>query len=220
MLRSSAPSQPRGPEASEHRGPDRRRYSRFALSLPGRFMRPDKLDYSCRVKDISVGGAAFVTATPPTIGEKLIVYLMHLGGLEGPAVRRTNDGFAMSITATQRKRDNLAARIQLLMARNDLAESDERISPRTATTGMGMMMLADGTVLECPMLDVSGSGISIVTPIKPLVGTEVIFANERAVIVRHHDEGVGLEFVNQRLEVEDAFKRIANAITRKDERGT
>jgi PilZ domain len=70
---------------------------------------------------------------------------------------------------------------------------------------MGTMMLADGTVLECPMLDVSGSGISIVTPIKPMVGTEVIFANERAVIVRHHDEGVALEFVNQRLEVEDAF---------------
>jgi hypothetical protein len=70
------------------------------------------------------------------------------------------------------------------------------------------------------MLDVSGSGISIVTPIKPLVGSEVIFANERAVVVRHHDEGIALEFVNQRLEVEDAFKRIANAITRKDERGT
>ena len=126
----------------------------------------------------------------------------------------------MSIAATQRKRDNLAARIQLLMARNDLAESDERTSPRTPTTGMGTMMLADVTVLECPMLDVSGSGISIVAPIKPMVGTEVIFPNERAVIVRHHDEGVALEFVNQRLEVEDAFKRIANAITRKDERGT
>jgi PilZ domain len=82
-------------------------------------MRPDKLDYACRLKDISVGGAAFVTATPATVGEKLIVYLMHLGALEGSVVRRTNDGFAMSITATQRKRDNLAARIQLLMARND-----------------------------------------------------------------------------------------------------
>jgi hypothetical protein len=192
MLRSLAPSQPRGPEVSEHKGPDGRRHPSFALSLPGRFMRPDKLDYACRLKDISVGNAAFVTATPATVGEKLIVYLMHLGGLEGSVVRRTNDGFAMSITATQRKRDNFAARIQLLMARNDLAESDERMSPRTPTTGMGTMMLADGTVLECPMLDVTGSGISIVTPIKPMVGTEVIFANERAVIVRHHDEGVAL----------------------------
>ena len=35
----------------------------------------DKLDYPCRLKDISVGGAAFVTATPATVGEKLIVYL-------------------------------------------------------------------------------------------------------------------------------------------------
>lgn len=218
MLRSSAPSQPFGPEPSEHRGPDRRRYPRFALSLPGRFMRPDKLDYPCRLKDISVGGAAFITPTQPTVGEKIIVYLMHLGGLEGAVVRRTNDGFAMTITATQRKRDNLAARIQLLINKTDLAETDERISPRTSTTGFATLMLGDGTVLECPMLDVSGSGVSIVTPIKPAVGAEVILSNERAVVVRHHEEGVAVEFVNQRLEAEEAFKRIADAITRKDER--
>jgi len=217
MLRSSAPSQPLGPEGSEHKGPDRRRYPRFALSLPGRFMRPDKLDYSCRLKDISVGGAAFITSTQPAVGEKVIVYLMHLGGLEGPVVRRTSDGFAMTLTATQRKRDSLAARIQLLMSRADLAETDERISPRTPSTGHATLMLADGTVLECAMLDVSGSGVSIVTPIKPPVGSEVILSNQRAVVVRHHDEGIAVEFVNQRLEPEDAFKRIADAIIRKDE---
>jgi PilZ domain len=218
MLRSSAPSQPLGPEGSEHKGPDRRRYPRFALSLPGRFMRPDKLDYPCRLKDISVGGAAFITPTQPLVGEKVIVYLMHLGGLEGAVVRRTSDGFAMTITATQRKRDSLAARIQLLMGRADLAETDERISPRTSSTGLATLMLSDGTVLECAMLDVSGSGVSLVTPVKPAIGSEVILSNERAVVVRHHDEGIAVEFVNQRLEAEDAFKRIADAIIRKDER--
>jgi hypothetical protein len=218
MLRSSAPSQPFGPEGSEHKGPDRRRYPRFALNLPGRFMRPDKLDYPCRLKDISVGGAALITPTQPTVGEKIVVYLMHLGGLEGAVVRRTNDGFAMSIMATQRKRDNLAARIQLLINRTDLAEADERISPRTPMTGFATLMLDDGTVLECPMLDVSGSGVSLVTPIKPPIGAEVVVSNERAVVVRHHDEGVAIEFVNQRLEAEEAFKRIADAIVRKDER--
>jgi hypothetical protein len=181
-------------------------------------MRPDKLDYPCRLKDICVGGAAFITPAQPLIGEKIIVYLMHLGGLEGPVVRRTSDGFAMTITATQRKRDSLAARIQLLMGRADLAETDERISPRTPTTGFATLMLADGTVLECAMLDVSGSGVSIVTPIKPSVGSEVILSNERAVVVRHHDEGIAVEFVNQRLEADEAFKRIADAIIRKDER--
>jgi c-di-GMP-binding flagellar brake protein YcgR len=217
MSRSSASSQPHGPDGSEHKGPDRRRYPRFALSLPGRFMRPDKLDYSCRLKDISVGGAAFITPTQPAVGEKVIVYLMHLGGLEGSVVRHTSDGFAMSITATQRKRDNLASRIQLLMGRADIAETDERISPRTPSTGLATLMLPDGTVLECAILDVSGTGLSVVTPIKPPVGSEVILANERAVVVRHHDEGIAVEFVNQRLEAEDAFKRIAGAIIRKDE---
>ena len=78
-------------------------------------------------------------------------------------------------------------------------------------------MLADGIVLECPMLDVSGTGVSIVSPIKPPIGTEVLLSREPAVVVRHHDEGIALEFLNQRLEPEDAFKRISDAITRKDE---
>ena len=218
MLRSSAPSQPCGPGAAAYKGPDRRRYPRFSLSLPGRFMRPDKLDHPCRLKDISVGGVALVTPVMPAVGEKIIVYLMHLGGLEGAVVRRCNDGFAMSITATQRKRDSLAARIHQLLSHTDLPEEDERTSPRTATSGFAVLMLPDGTVLECPMLDVSGSGVSIVTPVRPPVGAEVILANERAVVVRHHEEGIAVEFVNQRLDAEEAIKRIADTINRKDER--
>ena len=61
-------------------------------------------------------------------------------------------------------------------------------------------------------------GVSIVTPVKPPVGSEVILSNERAVVVRHLDEGIAVEFVNQRLEADEAFKRIADAIIRKDER--
>jgi hypothetical protein len=57
------------------------------------------------------------------------------------------------------------------------------------------------------MLDVSRSGASIVTPIRPPLGTEVIFASQRAVVVRHHDEGIAVEFVNQRLDEEIALER-------------
>ena len=62
-------------------GQNKRRYPRYALSLPGRFMRADKLDYPSRLIDISVESAAMTTPVPLRVGEKLIVYLMHLGGL-------------------------------------------------------------------------------------------------------------------------------------------
>ncbi len=206
-MSSSAPIRPHRPDLSGAGTADQRRYPRFSLSLPGRFMRADKLDYPCRLKDISVIGAAMTSSTALAVGEHLIVYLLHLGGLEGTVVRRTEDGFAMSITATQRKREKLAAQIKLLSSQLEISEAEERVFPRRPVNEIATLALLDGTVLDCPMLDVSRSGASIVTPIRPPLGTEVVFANQRAVVVRHHDEGVALEFVNQRLEEEAALER-------------
>jgi hypothetical protein len=170
-------------------------------------MRADKLDYPCRLKDISILDAAMTTSTVLIVGEHLIVYLLHLGGLEGNVVRRTEDGFAMSITVTQRKRDKLAGQIKRLSMQGVISEAEERVFPRRPANDMTTLALLDGTVLDCPMLDVSRSGVSIVTPIRPPLGTEVILANQRAVVVRHHDEGIAVEFVNQRLDEEVARER-------------
>ena len=69
------------------------------------------------------------------------------------------------------------------------------------------MRLFDGTTLDCPMLDVSRSGASIVVPIRPPLGTEVILANQRAVVVRHHDEGIAVEFVKNEPDEEALLAR-------------
>jgi hypothetical protein len=199
------------PDPAGHAAPDQRHYPRYELSLPGRFMRADKLDYPCRLKDISVVGAAMATPATLAVGEHLIVYLLHLGGLEGNVVRRLPDGFAMSITATQRKRDKLAAQILRLSSHSEIPEAEERGSPRTPVNEISILVLADGTALECPMLDVSDCGASIVTPIRPPLGTELILSSQRAVVVRHHDEGIAVEFVNQRLEDDTLFDRFGHA---------
>jgi PilZ domain len=208
MSRSSAPLRPHGPNLAGSSSADERRYPRYPLSLPGRFMRSDKLDYPCRLKDISVVGANMSTTTPLIVGEHLIVYLLHLGGLEGRVVGRTDDGFAMTIDVTQRKRDKLAIQIKRLSTQGEVAGAEERIFPRRPVNELAKLVLRDGTILDCPMLDVSRSGASIVTPIRPPIGTEVIFAEEPAVVVRHHEEGVAVEFVNQRLEEEIAIERM------------
>jgi hypothetical protein len=158
-------------------------------------MRADKLDYPCRIDNISIDGAAVTTPAVLTVGEKVIAYVLHLGGIEGSVVRRFDGGFAMSITATQRKRDKLAAQIGRLNG-TEISEAEERVHPRAPGDRHLTLMLADGTALECPTLDISQSGASIVTPIRPALGTEVIFANRRAAVVRHHDEGIAVEFVN------------------------
>lgn len=207
MSRTSAPLRSGGLDAALIAAPERRHFPRYALDLPGRFMRADKLDYPCHLTDISIVGAAFSTPTVLTVGEHLIVYLLHLGGLEGDVVRRFPGGFAMGITATQRKREKLAAQIRRLSAQPEISHSEERSFPRVPVERIATLLLLDGTSLECPMLDVSRGGASIVAPIRPPLGTEVVLDNQRAIVVRHHEEGIAVEFVNARLEDEALAER-------------
>lgn len=209
MSRNSTPFRHAGLELQPTASPERRTVNvpRYTLDLPGRFMRTDKLDYPCRLKDISVEDAALLSPAVLSIGEHLIVYLLHLGGLEGDVVRRFPGGFAMAITATQRKRDKLANQIRRLSAQPDISQHEERVYPRHRVEGVATMRLFDGTTLDCPMLDVSRSGASIVVPIRPPLGTEVILANQRAVVVRHHDEGIAVEFVKNEPDEEALLDR-------------
>jgi hypothetical protein len=46
------------------------------------------------------------------------------------------------------------------------------------------------------VLDVSISGASVGTEVRPPVGSEVVLGRLRARVVRHHSEGLGLEFLD------------------------
>ena len=80
--------------------PDRRRHKRVEVTLLGRFMRPDKQEYPCKLVDISVGGAAIMAPVEVEVGERIVAYIDQLGGLEGNVVRSIDGGFAMQFTVT------------------------------------------------------------------------------------------------------------------------
>jgi hypothetical protein len=181
------------------KGHNKRRHPRYAISLPGRFMRADKLDYPCQLIDISVESAAMTTPVPLQVGENLIVYLTSLGGLEGTVVRLFSGSFAMTIKGTQRKRDKLAVQIPRLAAQSEIPEGEERAYPRVTADEHAMLVLPDGTTLVCPLHDLSISGASVVTPVRPELGTEVMLDKRRAIVVRHHERGIGVEFSNEQF---------------------
>lgn len=186
-----------------YQGPNKRRFPRYALSLPGRFMRVDKLDHPCRLIDISVESAAMTTPVPLRVGENLIVYLMHLGGLEGSVVRLFPGSFAMAISGTQRKRDKLAMQIPRLAAQSEIPEGEEREFPRVSADEAALLVLPDGSTMVCPLHDLSISGAAIVTPARPPLGAEVMLDKRRATVVRHHERGIAVEFVNERFTSSD-----------------
>src|SRR3974377_507766 len=97
---------------------DRRRFQRVKVNLLGRYMLADRREFPCQVINMSPGGMALLAPVGGTPGERVIAYVDHLGRLEGKIARLFQNGFAMTISATTRKRDKLAAQLTWLSNRH------------------------------------------------------------------------------------------------------
>lgn len=206
MSVTSAPFSRRAPAALTRIVPDRRRHKRFPLPLLGRFMRASKQEYPCKLNDISVGGAAMMSPVPVELGERIVAYFDHIGGLEGRVARLFDGGFAFSINATQHKREKLAAQITWLVNKGELSGIEERRHERvTVTNKLSLLKLAEGIATDCRVLDVSLSGASIGTDARPDVGSVVALGKLRCRVMRHHDKGIGVQFLD--IQEPDALRR-------------
>jgi hypothetical protein len=180
-------------------GTNRRRHRRLPILLLGRFMRPNKLEFPCKLVDISVSGAAIHTPVEVEYGERILATFDNLGAIEGHVTRIFLDGFAIELQATQYKRDKLAAQIAWLLNRHELGDDAEvRRHERSAIANSkkeATLKLDEGVVININVIDFSISGASIATNARPPLGREVLLGKIRARVVRHHDDGIGLEFV-------------------------
>lgn len=174
---------------------EQRRHQRVPVSLLGRYMLSDRREYPCQTIDMSPGGLAVVAPVPGELDERIVVYLEHVGRIEGKIVRILDNGFAMTVQATARKRDKLAAQLTWLANRHALGLPEdrrhERIVPRVQTS---QLSLEDGRRLTVRLLDISMSGAAISCDIKPPIGTPVTVGRTPAKIVRHFDGGIAVEF--------------------------
>jgi PilZ domain len=174
---------------------DRRRHQRVKVNLLGRYMLADRREFPCQVVDMSPGGMALVGPVGGIAGERVIAYVDHLGRLEGKIARLFQNGFAMTISATARKRDKLAAQLTWLANRHILALPEDRrhgrIVPRNP---VGRLVMPNGVNLTCRVIDVSESGAGVATDQRPPIGTLVTLGKVQGRVVRHLEDGFAIEF--------------------------
>ncbi|GGE83861.1 PilZ domain-containing protein [Stappia taiwanensis] len=176
---------------------DRRRHSRVAVNVLGRFMLEDRREYPCQVINMSPGGAALIAPVQAKLGERVVAYLDHIGRIEGEVVREIQGGFAMRINAPLRKRDKLANVLTWLANRDSLnLEEDRRHERFTPKNPVTQIVLADGRSYRCRIVDVSLSGASLKAEVKPEIGMSIQLGKMRARVVRHFEDGIAVEFAH------------------------
>lgn len=174
---------------------EHRRFQRVRVNLLGRYMLADRREFPCQVVNMSPGGMAVIAPVAGTAGERIIAYVDHLGRLEGHIARTFQNGFAMTISATARKRDKLAAQLTWLANRQILGLPEDRrhgrIVPRSP---VGRLIMPNGVNLTCRIIDVSQSGAGIATDQRPPIGALITLGKVQGRVVRHLEDGFAIEF--------------------------
>jgi hypothetical protein len=174
---------------------ERRRYRRVKLTVLGRYMLEDRREFPCQTIDISPGGVGLVAPVQGEIGSRVIVYLEHVGRIEGTVVRKLENGFAMTIVAPQRKQDKLAAQLTWLVNRQAFGLPEDRRHERIELMNTkSTIIFADGRRLPTIVVDCSISGAALDCGEMIPLGTEITVGRREAKVVRHFNGGIAVEF--------------------------
>lgn len=185
---------------------ERRNFQRVRVKIYGRFMLEDRTEHPCHVIDMSPGNVSLMSKRIGQPGEKVIAYLDHIGRVEGVVTRTLQDGFAMTVVASERKRDKLAAQLTWLANKHELDLPEDRRHERVAPRNpLSVLQLLDGRQYPCRIIDLSLSGAAVEIEVKPAIGVQVTLGTMRGQVVRHFEDGIAIEFaVVQRAESLDA----------------
>lgn len=177
---------------------ERRRFQRVKVHLLGRYMLPDRREFPCQVVNMSPGGLALLGPGIGNVGDRVIAYLDHIGRVEGKLTRIIDNGFAMTVGATPRKRDKLAAQLTWLANRDILNLPEDRrhdrVTPRNPTS---LLTLEDGSQMACRIIDLSLSGAAVSAERRPPLNTHVSLGRVQSRVVRYLEDGFALEFVHE-----------------------
>jgi len=177
---------------------ERRRFRRVRVDLPGRLFTPaDGKEARCQICDLSPGGAAIACEIMPEQGTQVVLYVDGFGRFEGHVMRLDDSSFGVLFACTALKRERTAEQLTLFLNKDLVDESALRRHERTSQKGFAKFTRADGQIVHCEVMDISAGGVSLKTEIRPAIGEFVLIAQMAGRIARHHEQGIGIEFVGQ-----------------------
>jgi hypothetical protein len=167
--------------------------------------------FACRAVNLSPRTVALTSPVKVEKGDKVLAIIDHLGKLEGEVSSSLEGGFVMTVTATDEEREKLWRKIEWLELHKNLDVSDKRTSRRYVPQNpRAQMILSDGRVERCHILDVSVSGAAIAVEQAPEIGSVLAIGSVVGRVVRHFDGGFGMKFIES-LSEDDVAALVARA---------
>ncbi len=172
------------------------RFQRVKVSILGRYMLSDRREFPCQIIEMSPGDAIFIAPASGIEGEKIIAYLDEIGRIEGPIVGSVDGGFIVNFSATPNRREKIASQLTWLANKDLLDLPEERNYERVVPDNRhSAIILDDGRKYSCKVVDISISGAAIELEVRPSIGTKLTLGRMSAEVVRHFENGIGVQFM-------------------------
>ena len=177
----------------------RRNVPRVSISIGGRFMRENRIEYAGTVTEASVQFLRIETDAACRVGERIVGYFYTVGRIEGKVHSLSEGSFLLELAATEAKRDKLASQFTWLANRAllNLPEDrrHDRIVPRDPRVTVRNLSSPHAILLNGHIIDVSPSGIAVSVVGGDFAnGQDVMIGSTKARIVRAFDGGLAAEF--------------------------
>jgi hypothetical protein len=206
-------------ELTEVSARERRNDARTMVNIRGRYMlankrnlKGDRCEFACRIVTMSVTGMVLAAPVLGAPGERVIVYSEAFGQLHGAITRLLSTGFAMSIAANEQTQERIASKLQWLSKQKESPDlPDSRRHARAVPKNpMATMLLADGSLISCLVIDFSCSGAAVSADLYPQIGTPLAVGKMVGRVVRRFDEGFAIE-LTEKMALAEIERRLATS---------
>lgn len=179
--------------------------TRILVSIAARYSLTDWCDsqryrpkFACRLISISSHEATLLAPVAGEVGDRVTVYCDEFGKLDGSIWRLLEHGFVVRIAATESERRKLAARVEGYEKVKNYDIIDRRAHKRIIPIDpSSTIFFADGSRMDCFVIDISTSGVAVSANIQPEIGTPLAVGALVGRVVRHLDDGFAVQFVRE-----------------------
>lgn len=178
---------------------ERRRHLRVQVDFSGKFFVPaEQREEPCRVVDLSPTGARVASEFIPANESQVVLYIDEFGRFECDVVRVEWGHFGVTFRCSALKQARLAEQLEIIAKQGAPQPASLRRHERRSGGELSQFTRSNGETVRCEVLDLSLSGLSIKTTVKPPVGEVITIGQVSGRVVRHHETGIAVEFCGAR----------------------
>ena len=156
----------------------------------------NRREFACRTWRMSPFQALIAAPVLAPVGERAILYFTEFGKLDGWISDLTEDALLIDINADKEARTKLANKLAWLeRQQKNTSRPDVRRQKRLVPENPhSTLILKDGRMMGCFVIDMSPSGVAVSADIELPIGTHVAIGSSVGHVVRHFNEGFAVKF--------------------------